>query len=169
MRLYAAETHLHSLACAHVKKKKKKEHSHTHTEREIVNLQTHKPVGFEITAVVREYAKMPSAYKGMHIQIPHCRPCSPLSNDQFCVSSWAHAASENRGIDSNQESRMAVDIFCIFKWYKMKRLSHSRGLNNVLFSCQFSSCWNVCCEVYLMAIIVTNECLSWLLCLNMPL
>lgn len=44
-------------------------HTHTcvHTHKDF-NMQTHKPVGFEITAVVREYTEMPSAYKDMHIE-----------------------------------------------------------------------------------------------------
>ncbi len=31
-------------------------------------MQTHKPVGFEMTAVVQEFTEMPSAYKDVHIQ-----------------------------------------------------------------------------------------------------
>lgn len=50
-------------------------HLHAHTTRNTCvhthkgfNMQTPKPVGFEITAVVRAYTEMPSAYKDMHIQ-----------------------------------------------------------------------------------------------------
>ena len=62
-------------------------------------MQTHKPVGFEITAVVREYTEMPSAYKDVHTQY------SSVGLQRSERQSIVFVGCE-RKLESNQESRM---------------------------------------------------------------
>lgn len=63
MQQYAALTHSHSLACTHAYK-----HIQYVDARKDFDMRVHKPVGFDITAVVGAYTEMPSAYKDMQIQ-----------------------------------------------------------------------------------------------------
>lgn len=58
-------------------------------------MQTHKPVGFEITAVVGAYAEMPSAYKDMRTQYS-MKACSSVRDNEFCLLGESTCASGKR-------------------------------------------------------------------------